>query len=72
MTRFDGVDAPCSPASRCHMVVVVKSATVERRRPPHQSRGVEELEAAELHVGPARLFIVPSPWFPLLGYGADK
>ena len=54
------------------MVVVVKSATVERRRPPHQSRGVEELEAAELHVGPARLFIVPSPWFPLLGYGADK
>jgi transposase len=30
---LDGVDAPCSPASRCHMVVVVKSATVERRRP---------------------------------------
>ena len=22
-------DAPCSPASKCHMVVVVKSATVE-------------------------------------------
>ena len=24
MTYFDGVDAPCSPASRCHMVVVVE------------------------------------------------
>ena len=33
MTHFDGVDAPCSPASRWHMVAVVKSATVERRRP---------------------------------------
>ena len=30
----DGVDAPYSAASRCHSVVVIKSATIERGRPP--------------------------------------
>jgi hypothetical protein len=31
--RSDGVDAPCSPAFKCHTVVVVKRSTLERKRP---------------------------------------